>query len=798
MTQELGFFFNKRTTTAVSFIQRMSVKGVLKEVELSYEILAILEFNSTRKRMSLVCKAPDGKLILFCKGADSVIYERLKATDNPYKDVTLEHLAEFASAGLRTLCLAYAEIDEKFFFEWQRKYLDAKTSMQDREAKVDAAAELIEKDLILLGATAIEDKLQEGVPDTIAQLAKAGIGLWMLTGDKVETAINIGFACSLLWNESSQYIIQTEVPEVEQIIASGASKAQINEKLVQVIHAQLKEALAEIGETEKTDPHAHNAVIIDGRALTFALMEECAQTFLALGKRCQSVICCRVSPRQKADVTMLVKEDGMITLGIGDGANDVGMIQAAHVGVGISGQEGMQAALASDYAIGQFRFLGRLLLVHGRYSYKRIARMITYFFYKNVVFGFSLLWFNGLAYFSGQLIYDDVFSSTYNVLFTSLPVLAIGIFDQDVSPAMAMAFPQLYKECSQNTYFTNKVKAVWFLNGMYQSVLLTFCVLAAYHGVLNTNGKIGGMVATGTALYTCIVITVNLQLALVVNYWNIFTHLSIFITLFGWFVFVLCYGALPIEYSLEIKDIMPEVLFPQPAFWLLIPGVLLMAVLPDLAIRVVRREWYPCDYQVIQEREKGHGKEQDLEQKSIPAPRRQSSIKAKPLYLGGVTPSAPEMLGYFAQLEAENADTPTRFSLGDQQEPVVGTVVGNVDLEMMKRLRSKAKAVKNAAMFLKTTANSMNMLVGSPLGGRPGSPSDPGKSPFSKAAEAATSKASPSPLRLATPANLTNRPNPAVQGHERFSDNGKRFSAVDFPTPKHAKASEISEVMDRL
>lgn len=235
---------------------------------------------------------------------------------------------------------------------------------------MDAACEEIERNMLLMGGTAIEDRLQDGVPETIAELAKSGIKLWVLTGDKTETAINIGFACNLLSNDMDLIILQ----------------AQNREDTAE----QLKAALRETEASSSTK----RALVIDGTTLKYALEPKTKDMVLELGMRCVSVLCCRVSPKQKAQVVMLVKKGlKVMTLAIGDGANDVSMIQAANVGVGISGLEGRQAVMASDYAIAQFRFLRKLLLVHGRWSYLRTSEMIMGFFYKNIVWTFVLFWY---------------------------------------------------------------------------------------------------------------------------------------------------------------------------------------------------------------------------------------------------------------------------------------------------------------------------------------------------------------------------------------------------------------------
>lgn len=162
-----------------------------------YQVLNICEFNSTRKRMSSVIRTPEGKIKLYCKGADTVILERL-GENNPYTEATLAHLEEYATEGLRTLCIGMRDIPEEEYRQWSAMYDKAAQTINGRQEELDKVSEMIERNLFLLGATAIEDKLQDGVPDTIFTLQQAGIKVWVLTGDRQETAINIGMSCRLI------------------------------------------------------------------------------------------------------------------------------------------------------------------------------------------------------------------------------------------------------------------------------------------------------------------------------------------------------------------------------------------------------------------------------------------------------------------------------------------------------------------------------------------------------------------------------------------------------------------------
>jgi phospholipid-translocating ATPase len=369
--RDCGYSLMNRTTHGVT----VNVQGVEKE----FEVLSTLEFNSARKRMSAIVRMPDsGKIFLFCKGADSVIYSRLRKGEQPELRLrTAEHLELFAREGLRTLCIAEKELSEEEYLAWSKEHDIAAAAVHNREDKLEEISDAIERDLTLLGGTAIEDRLQDGVPDTIAVLAEAGIKLWVLTGDKVETAINIGFSCNLLDNSMDLIVFKVEEDKPE------AAASLLDQYLQDQFNMTGSSEELEHAKKDHNPPAGTHALVIDGDALKLVLEDELKPKFLLLCKQCKAVLCCRVSPSQKAAVCQMVKKGlDVMTLSIGDGANDVAMIQEADVGVGIAGEEGRQAVMCSDYAIGQFRFLSRLVLVHGRWSYRRLAEMTANFFYK--------------------------------------------------------------------------------------------------------------------------------------------------------------------------------------------------------------------------------------------------------------------------------------------------------------------------------------------------------------------------------------------------------------------------------
>uniref|UniRef100_A0A0D3AA66 Phospholipid-transporting ATPase n=1 Tax=Brassica oleracea var. oleracea TaxID=109376 RepID=A0A0D3AA66_BRAOL len=574
--KNFGFFFYRRTPTMV-YVRESHVEKMGKVQDVAYEILNVLEFNSTRKRQSVVCRYPDGRLVLYCKGADNVIFERLADGMDDVRKVTREHLEHFGSSGLRTLCLAYRDLDPETYNSWNEKFIQAKSALRDREKKLDEVAELIEKDLTLIGSTAIEDKLQEGVPNCIETLSRAGIKIWVLTGDKMETAINIAYG-------------RGDQVEIARVIKEEVKK-------------ELRKSLEEAQLYMHTVAGPKLALVIDGKCLMYALDPSLRVTLLSLSLNCTSVVCCRVSPLQKAQVTSLVRKGAKkITLSIGDGANDVSMIQAAHVGIGISGMEGMQAVMASDFAIAQFRFLTDLLLVHGRWSYLRICKVVMYFFYKNLTFTLTQFWFTFRTGFSGQRFYDDWFQSLYNVFFTALPVIVLGLFEKDVSASLSKRYPELYREGIRNSFFKWRVVAAWATSAVYQSLVCYLFVTTSSFGAINSSGKIFGLWDVSTLVFTCLVIAVNVRILLMSNSITRWHYITVGGSILAWlvFAFVYCGITTPRDRNENVYFVI-YVLMSTFYFYFALLLVPIVSLLGDFIFQGVERWFFPYDYQIVQE-----------------------------------------------------------------------------------------------------------------------------------------------------------------------------------------------------
>ncbi|KAK7137853.1 hypothetical protein R3I94_013485 [Phoxinus phoxinus] len=573
--ENLGFVFSGRTPDCV-IVESLGV-------EEKYELLHVLEFTSTRKRMSVIMRTPSGKIRLYCKGADTVIYERL-ADSSRYKDITLKHLEQFATEGLRTLCFAVVDISESSYQQWLEVYHRASTSLQNRALKMEESYELIEKNLQLLGATAIEDKLQDKVPETIETLMKADIKIWILTGDKQETAINIGHSCKLLTKNMGMLVI--------------------NEDTLDGTRETLSHHCGILGDAL----HKENdfALIIDGKTLKYALTFGARQYFLDLALSCKAVICCRVSPLQKSEVVEMVKKQvKVITLAIGDGANDVGMIQTAHVGVGISGNEGLQAANSSDYSIAQFKYLKNLLLVHGAWNYNRVAKCILYCFYKNIVLYIIEIWFAFVNGFSGQILFERWCIGLYNVIFTALPPLTLGIFERSCRKENMLKYPELYKTSQNAMGFNTKVFWAHCLNGLFHSVILFWFPLKAFqHDTVFGNGKTPDYLLLGNMVYTFVVITVCLKAGLETSSWTMFSHIAIWGSIGLWVVFFGIYSSLwPLIPLAPDMSGEADMMFSSGVFWMGLIFIPITSLVFDVAYKVMKRLCFKTLVDEVQELE---------------------------------------------------------------------------------------------------------------------------------------------------------------------------------------------------
>ncbi|XP_022781845.1 phospholipid-transporting ATPase ID-like [Stylophora pistillata] len=567
--RNFGFTFLERSPTTLTI-------DVLREEEI-YELLAILDFNNERKRMSVIVRRND-QIKLYCKGADTIVYELLDQSCKPLMTKTMQHLNVFAAEGLRTLVTAYKDIPLDVYKEWEARYKEASMAMENRDELVQKAYEEIEQNLTLIGATAIEDKLQDDVPDTIATLAEANIKIWVLTGDKVETAINIGYSCHLLTDDMTEVFtidgeslesVQKAIAECKNKITGGAGLG------APICRFQSKE-----------------------NSLKDVEVEVISYKDNYLGEKSAAV---------QALVVHLVKDNlQAVTLAIGDGANDVSMIKAAHIGVGISGQEGMQAVMASDFSFAQFKYLQRLLLVHGRWSYFRMSKFLNYFFYKNFAFTLCQLWYAFYTGFSAQTLYDAWFISFYNVFFTSAPVVFLAVLDQDVSDNGCSKYPLLYIPGQTNLLFNKKIFFLSLLYGALTSLAIFFLSYGAFRDEIVKDGlETSSVYFFGTVVAAILVVVVNIEISFLTQYWTWINHFFTWGSIVFYFVFYFVF------YAEFVFKLFPQghyygmqfEVYGNPKFWFTLFLVLAVSTAPRLSYYFVDNEMSATQSDIVRRKE---------------------------------------------------------------------------------------------------------------------------------------------------------------------------------------------------
>ncbi|XP_029021680.1 phospholipid-transporting ATPase VB [Betta splendens] len=499
--------------------------------DLAFEVLDTLAFDYSRKRMSVLVRHPITKeRVLYTKGADYAIMEllgtpyaeHLSGNQKAIATDTQHHLNSYAKDGLRTLCIAKKVVSDSVYASWSANRQRALAAIDDRDKLIMDTAMQLETNLTLLGATGIEDRLQDSVPDTVVALREAGIQVWVLTGDKPETAVNIGYACRLL--------------EEEDLVINMSCRNKVT--CTSILDCTLEEVRRYSSDPRNVDTTQAISLVIDGHTLTTALSPDLQDRFVDLARRCRSVLCCRVTPLEKSRVVKVVKEKlGVTTLAVGDGANDVNMIQAADVGIGISGQEGMQAVMASDFAISRFKHLKKLLLVHGHWCYTRLANTIIYFFYKNVAYVNLLFWYQFYCGFSGTAMIDYWLMIFFNLFFTSTPPIMFGIMDKDLSAEMLLGVPELYKTGQGEGVYNFTTFWVSVLDAFYQSLVCFFVPYLTYQ-----DSDID-IFTFGTPLNTVSLFTILLHLSIEIKSWTLVHWLIMVGSVALYFIVTLIYSA---------------------------------------------------------------------------------------------------------------------------------------------------------------------------------------------------------------------------------------------------------------
>ena len=585
----------------------------LKGAEVTFDQLAVNAFNADRKRMSVLMKSSTGEYFLICKGADNIMLPLTKLNQNEEKKRQVaERLHEMAVDGLRTLVIAQKKLTESQAMQWLSTFKDASSSLEDRESKLgDCAAEL-EQDMDFLGITAIEDMLQEEVPEVIADLATGGIILWMLTGDKEETAVNIGLSCNLLLQDTQTHFLT-------KLQSSGQYGRRLDEIWKEMSGAAAKTAsiLNDDDEEEEEDKgglelgkisadaipakEQEHVLVLDGPSFRFFREddEEQKSNLLHIGQNCRAVIACRLTPGQKAQLVNFIKtnqEPKILTLAIGDGANDVPMIQEADVGVGIFGKEGHQAANNADFAIAQFKYLRRLLLVHGRSNYIGQSHVCLYSLHKNMVLTITLFWYSYYASMSGTSLYESLAYTGYN-FFLGLPIIFYGILNKDLDPSFVLEYPQVYATGRENRVLQLANMIGWFLNGVCYAIVICCLNYLSFHD----SYKAAHLYEMGTVVLVGMTLTMQAKLLFMSDHIAWPQTLSMLMSVGGMYGYLYLVGIDGVgTYAFLYKSIH---LYGLGYFWFFsaFATPLISLVLVDLMWHTVRLMFWPSDEMLYRE-----------------------------------------------------------------------------------------------------------------------------------------------------------------------------------------------------
>jgi phospholipid-translocating ATPase len=526
---------------------------------------------------------------------EELVEETLVADDPTTIERCFQHVNDFATEGLRTLLYGHRFLDEAEYSDWKKIYHEATTSLVSRSELIEKAGELIEQQLELGGATAIEDKLQKGVPETIERLRRAGIKMWMLTGDKRETAINIGHSCRLIKDYSSVTTLDHEAGNVEQDITATVLAIQA-------------------GNT------AHSVVVVDGQTLSIITASDALKTlFLELAILADSVICCRASPSQKAGLVHAIRKrvGGSVTLAIGDGANDIAMIQEAHVGIGISGLEGLQASRVSDYSIAQFRFLAKLLLVHGRWNYIRTCKYTVGTFWKEMLFYLTQALYQRWAGYTGTSLYEPWSLSMFNTLFTSLPVIFLGIFEKDLLPATLLAAPELYTKGQRGDGFNFKVFTAWMFMAVCEAMVVFFTMFGLFGHVVFTRDN--SLFAMGDLTYTvCVIVIVTKLQILEMHNHSITTVIACVLSIGGWFLWNIILSSVYSDNVIYyVRHGFLERFGRNILWWLVVILAVAAVLLFEIVVRTSKTALRPTDVEIFQMLEKDPDVRRRFEESSV-------------------------------------------------------------------------------------------------------------------------------------------------------------------------------------
>lgn len=534
-TKSIGLILFKRD------MKMIQLKTTLNEL-LTFEILQFFPFTSESKRMGIIVKNMDtGEIIFYLKGADVVMTPIVQ-----YSDWLEEECDNMAIEGLRTMIVARKILTNEQYNVFAEKYRQANLAVTDRITAVSQVVESLEREMELICITGVEDKLQDNVRSTLELLRSAGIKIWMLTGDKLETATCIAKSSHIVQNTQNIYVFKK---------VKNRSEAH--------------------NELNTFRRRSDSALIISGASLETCL-EYYKPEFLELVTTCPAVVCCRCSPTQKAQVVNEIQlYTGKRTAAIGDGGNDVSMIQQADVGIGIEGREGKQASLAGDFSVTQFCHLSRLLLVHGRYSYKRSANLSQFIIHRGLLISILQAVFSSVFYFVSVSLYPALLLVGYGTIFTMFPVFSL-VLDEDLPAEKALAFPEVYKDLSKGRSLSYKTFFVWVLISIYQGGVIMYGALLFFEDEF---------IHIISISFTALILTELIMVALSVETWHYLMMIAEIVSLILYLLtLVICHDYFDLEFVKSV-DFTWKVLV-----------ITILSCFPLYILKMLRKKFSPPSY----------------------------------------------------------------------------------------------------------------------------------------------------------------------------------------------------------
>jgi len=572
VASSLGYVLEERHPSKVSFKLDQSGKSI------SWKVLAILPFNSSRKRMGVVVKDESGAIKMLYKGADNVMFHILKKHNNTKLE---KYVDDFSRLGLRTLVMASCALDPATFDRFKSAYGQALIAMQDKDEKIGQAFEMIEHHLVPVGCTGVEDKLSDGVGEALQSLIKATVQVAVLTGDKTETAMSICTSCGLFKKGGRVHVITTA--EEESIRNDFERELEDNT----------------IDDEERGQVSSEQALVISGECLRLCLDNPSLRKLLAqMMKKCYTTVGTRMTPMQKALITKLVKEEfGVVCLAIGDGGNDVSMIREADVGVGIFGKEGSQAVNCSDFAIHKFADLKTLMFVHGSITKSRISTTAKASIFTNMALNLPQVYFGVVSLYAGQSIEPSNVLFFFNIVISSWCLIAMACFGRKIDPNLLMVYPELYNPresaFSLRDFATEMGLAAW-------TSTVGFLIVFSIGEVWIMSGKVGGMFVSGTLITSIVVMSILVSYSLRFHCFTAFHFIALFAGfVIYWFVTL----GLSMFWGPNATDngYTWTYVSQSAVFWLACAVGVVLSIIPQYLIKTWNSLFHPDRFQLVLE-----------------------------------------------------------------------------------------------------------------------------------------------------------------------------------------------------